>query len=83
MEWKDEGRCWWLDVTGMYQFKESKLKIPPIIDFIVSDKFNNVVGKNDSLFLRLLMVIEELVEVSSSEVLRLQHYKTWGWVFFN
>ena len=81
MEWKDEGRCWWLDVTAMYQFKECKLKIPPIIDFIISDEFNNVVGKNYSLFLILLMVTEELVEVSSSEVLGLQHYKTWGWVF--
>lgn len=60
----------------MYQFKECKLKIPPIIDIIISDEFKNVVGKNDYLFLVLLKVIEELVEVSSSKVLRLQHYKT-------
>ncbi len=54
--------------------KNFKLKSLPSIDFIILLEFNDMVGKKNSLSLMLLKVIEELVQVSNSKVLILQHY---------
>ena len=74
-----------IDVTAMGQFqKDFKFKSLPSIDFIISEEFNDMEeGKKDSLLLMLPEVIEELVQISSSRVLILQHFKTQSRVFSN
>ena len=55
----------------------------PLVDFIILDKFNEMVEQKCSLFLVSPKVIQELVQLSSVRVLILRHFKSWGWVFFN
>lgn len=54
-----------------------------LVDFIILDKFNEMMEQKCSLFLVSPKVFQELVQLSSVRVLILRHFKSWGWVFFN
>ena len=46
----------------------------PLIDFIILDKFNDIVERKVSLFLVLSKVLHELVLISWEKVLVLEHF---------
>ena len=52
------------------------------IKFVIPDKFKDVENKT-FLFLVLIEVVEELVQISMIKILIHQHFKILGWVFFN
>ena len=55
-----------VDITTIDQFKKDfKLNSPLVVDFIIPNESNDMMGKKDFLFLILPKVIEELEQVSS------------------
>ena len=53
-----------VDVTTIDQFKKDfKLNGPLVVDFIIPNESNDMMGMKDFLFLILPKVIEELVQV--------------------
>lgn len=55
---KNEHKVNHFNVTTIDKFKDFKLKIPLVIDFIIPDEFNNRVGKKSLSSLMFLAVIE-------------------------
>ena len=55
----------------------------PHIEFVILDKFNEVMESTTSLFSILPTVVPDLKQVLRVKILLLQHYKTRGRVFSN
>ena len=73
-----------LDAPAAHQDKAVTLAtLTPRIDFIIPETFNRVMEQKPSFFLRLPKVLKELVQVPSTRVLILVHFKTRGRVFSN
>ena len=55
----------------------------PHIEFVIPDKFNEVIESTTSLFSILPTVVPNMKQMLHVRILLLQHYKTRGQVFFN